>query len=338
MKAIVSHGNHDFRYEDCPEPEVGPKDVLVEVAYCGVCGTDIHMYHGTWELKPNHSPGHEVSGTVREVGREVKAFKPGDQVALDPGLCCGVCEYCRSQRHHLCYDRLGMYHYKRGGFAELTCVDQSQVYLVPPGLPIKQAALLEPVSCCVHGIDQAGIKPGQKIAILGGGAIGLILMQLALLSGASQVIVSEPQKFRRDTALKLGAHAVIDPLEQDAVQAVRELSGGGVDLAIECAGLPVTVEQGIHMLRRGGTLLLFGVNKPDAKVEFNPFDIYREEYTIQGTVLSAGACPRAMELIASGRLDTEALISHVLPLREFNKAIELHQNQQGLKILLTPQG
>jgi L-iditol 2-dehydrogenase len=335
MKAIVSHGNRDFRYEDCPAPEVGPNDVLVEVAYCGLCGTDIHMYHGTWELHEGCSPGHEVAGVVRQVGEEVKAFKPGDRVAADPGLCCGVCEFCRSQRHHLCPDRLGMYHYKRGGFAELSCIKDFQAYKLPDGLPLEQAAFLEPVSCCVHGMEKAAIQPGQSVIILGGGAIGLIIMQLALLSGAARVVVSEPQEKRRKIALELGAHAVINPMEQDPVAKVRDICGGG-DVVIECAGLPVTVAQGLDMVKRGGRLVLFGVNKPDTMVEFSPFRIYREEISIVGSVLSAGACPRALELIASKRLRVEPLISHLLPLKEFSRAVELHENNEGIKILLAP--
>ena len=337
MKAVVSHGNHDFRYEDCPPPQVGPNDVLIDVAYCGLCGTDIHMYHGTWQLYENHSPGHEVAGVVSEVGPEVKSFQPGDRVAVDPGLCCGVCEFCRSQRHHLCPDRLGMYHYKRGGFAELTCVRDIQVYKLPDHLSLKRAAFLEPVSCCVHGMEKAAIQPGQSVAILGGGAIGMIIMQLALLSGAARVVISEPQAKRRELALALGAHEAIDPLAGDPVARIKELCPGGPDVVIECAGLPVTVAQGLNMVKRGGRMVLFGVNKPETMVEFNPFRIYREEISIVGSVLSAGACPRALELIASGRLQVEPLISHILPLSQFNRAIELHQNQEGVKILLHPE-
>ncbi len=207
-----------------------------------------------------------------------------------------------------------MFNYKGGGFAEYACVFERQVYRLPEGMPLKWGAFLEPASCCVHGIDRAEIKPGETVAILGGGAIGLILMQLAKVSGASKVFVSEPQAERRKVADELGATATIDPVNENAVEAIKEYSNGGVDVVIESAGLPVTVTQCFEVVKTGGKVVLFGVNNPDTRVEFSPFQVFRNELTILGTVMSHDAYPRTMELIASEKILVEPLISNVFSL------------------------
>jgi 2-desacetyl-2-hydroxyethyl bacteriochlorophyllide A dehydrogenase len=336
MKAIVSHGVKDFRLETCPEPVLNDHDVFLAVHFCGVCGTDIHQYHGTWELKTGCTPGHEISGIIEKVGPRVTRFKPGDRVAIDPGTVCWTCDYCREGRTNLCSNRYGIFHYSRGGFSEYTSVPETQVYLLPDGMPLPWGAFLEPASCCVHGIDRAAIKPGQTVAVLGGGAIGLLLMQLALLSGAAKVIVSEPQEDRRQVARSLGATDTVDPIGDDAVSAVQDLAGGKIDVAIESAGLAQTVSQCFDLVKPGGRILLFGVCNPDARVSFHPYQVFRNELTILGTVMSADAFPRTLDLIASEKLRVEPLISHTLPLDRFHEAIELHEQSKGLKILVTP--
>ena len=337
MKAIVSHGTKDFRLEECPVPEMDDTEVLIEIHYCGVCGTDIHMYHGTWELYPGYTPGHEASGIIREVGAKVDKFAPGDRVAIDPGIVCRTCEYCRSSRMHLCDSRFGMYHHKGGGFGEYTCVPAEQVYKLPDNMPLEWGAFLEPAGCCVHSIDRAGIKPGETVAVLGGGAIGLMIAQLALISGAARVILSEPQEKRREIAETLGVTQTIDPVNNDAVSAIRAYSDGGVDVVIESAGLPVTVGQCFEVVKKGGRIVLFGVNDPETRVEFSPYQVFRNEITILGSLMTNDVIPRTLALIASGRLQVQPLISHILPLDRFHDALKMHESQQGIKILIHPE-
>ena len=280
MKAIVSYGVKDFRLEERALPEIGDHDVLVAVEYCGFCGTDVHMYHGTWELNIGSTPGHEASGTVKEIGAGVTRVAPGDPVALDPGITCGACDYCQNAKPSLCVNRIGMYHYKGGGFAAFTCVPESQVYRLKDDTPLECGAFLEPASCCVHAVDRADIKPGYTVAVLGGGAIGLMLMQLSKLSGATKVVVSEPQSMRRELASQLGADAVIDPLQQDPIQAINDFSNGGVDVVFESAGIPVTVSQCFEVVKTGGKIILVGVNDPATRVEFSPYQVFRSELSV----------------------------------------------------------
>ncbi len=335
MKAIVSHGTQDFRLEERPMPEMDDTDILIKVHYCGVCGTDIHMYHGTWELNPGSIPGHEVSGIVQRVGAGVTQFAPGDRVAVDPGIICHSCDYCRSSRMHLCTSRIGMYHYKGGGFGEYTCVPESQVYKLPDGMPLEWGAFLEPAGCCVHCIDRASIRPGQSVAVLGGGAIGLMLVQLARLSGAAGVILSEPKETRRQIAKELGATEAIDPVHTDATAAIKAL--GGVDVVIESAGLAVTVSQCFDVVNPGGKIVFFGVNDPETRVDFSPYQVFRNEITILGSLMANDSLPRTLALIASARLRVQPLISHILPLDRFHEALEMHENQSGIKLLIHPE-
>jgi len=337
MKAVVSYGTKDFRLEERPLPELGQTDILIAVHSCGICGTDIHMYHGTWELYPGSTPGHEVSGIVCKTGSGTTGFKIGDRVAVDPGITCQVCEYCRSGRFHLCDGRFGMYHYKGGGFAEYTAVPARQVYALPQGMPLEWGALLEPAGCCVHCIDRAAIRPGESVAVLGGGAIGLMLVQLALLSGASCVILSEPQEQRRRLAQRLGASATVDPAKENTVEAVRSISGNGVDVVIESAGLPVTVSQCFDVVKKGGRIVLFGVNDPDTRVPFSPYQLFRNEITVVGSLMSNDVFPRTLSLIASAKLRVEPLISHRLPLSRFLEGFKMHERQEGIKILIQPE-
>ncbi len=337
MKAVVSHGVEDFRLEDVPAPKVREGEVLVEIHFCGVCGTDVHQYHGVWELDIGATPGHEISGVIKEVGPSVKSLAPGDRVALNPGVTCQACEFCRGGRADLCRKRVSTYHYSRGGFAEYTVVPERQVYKLPDSLALECGAFLEPAGACVHGIDRAAIKPGQRVAILGGGAAGLMLMQLALLSGASQVFVSEPQEGRRRLAEELGATATIDPTRGDPVKTLKDLSNGGPDVVIESAGLAVTVSQCLELVNRGGRIVFFGVCDPKDRVEFSPYHVFRDEITISGTVMIHDAFPRTLELLASEKLRVQPLISHVLPLEQFQQAFEMHQSNEGVKLLITPQ-
>jgi 2-desacetyl-2-hydroxyethyl bacteriochlorophyllide A dehydrogenase len=215
-------------------------------------------------------------------------------------------------------------------------VPESQVYRLKDDTPLECAAFLEPASCCVHAVDRADIKPGNTVAVLGGGAIGLMLMQLSKLSGATKVVVSEPQLMRRQLAGRLGADAVIDPFGKDPVQEIKDISKGGVDVVFESAGIPVTVSQCFEAVKTGGKIILVGVNDPATRVEFSPYQVFRSELSVLGSLMSHDAFPRTLELIATGMLNVQALISHRLNLSQFQEALEMHEQQKGLKILISP--
>ena len=201
MKSAVFYGKHDLRVEEHPMPEVGPHDVLIQVEACGVCGTDVHIYEGdkgAAEVTPPTILGHEFSGVIREVGSEVKKYKAGDRVCIDPNCYCGACDPCRNGVAHFCENMMGYGTTVNGGFAEYCAVDERQVYLLGENTTFEQGAMAEPVACCLHGIDMCEIQPGQQVVIIGGGMIGLLMLQLAKLAGAAKVALLEPVENKRE--------------------------------------------------------------------------------------------------------------------------------------------
>jgi 2-desacetyl-2-hydroxyethyl bacteriochlorophyllide A dehydrogenase len=265
----VWYGKGDLRLERRELPAMGPRDVLVEVALCGVCGTDVHIMEGEYPVtSPQRTIGHEFSGTVRAIGNSVTHVTPGDTVAIDPSVSCGACFYCREGLPFMCEHRVSLH----SGMGEYTVLPESTVFPLPTGVSLQAAALAEPLSCCLHTINQSAIGPGDRVAIVGGGSIGLLLLQLARRAGASRILVSEPSATRRDMAQTLGADVVVDPLHEDLQAAARDMCGGrGVDVALEAVGARQTVLDALGLPRRGGTVVLMGVAPPSTEVPLRPF-------------------------------------------------------------------
>ena len=195
MKSAVFYGKGDLRVEESRKPVPGEHEVLIQVKACGVCGTDVHIYEGdegAAEVTPPTILGHEFAGVVAEVGSKVSRFKPGDRVCVDPNRPCGACTPCRDGLAHYCEHMIGYGTTVNGGFAEFCAVEESQVYLLGENTTFEQGAMAEPVACCLHGIDLCGIRPGHQVVVIGGGMIGLLMLQLARLSGAAKVALIEP--------------------------------------------------------------------------------------------------------------------------------------------------
>ena len=250
MKCAVYYGKQDLRVEERPVPRPGRGEVLVRVMACGVCGTDVHIFQGdpgAADCPPGTVPGHEFAGVIEAAGEGVTAFGPGDRVCVDPNKLCGECDFCRGGIGHFCEHMTGIGTTADGGFAEYCVVPQSQLYRVADSVPFEQAAMAEPVSCCLHGLDLCEVRPGSRAAVIGGGMIGLLMVQLLRLAGASFVALLEPVQAKRELGLRLGADVAIDSVHEDPAEALRRAGAGRLDTVIECAGLPVTVEQAIRI-------------------------------------------------------------------------------------------
>lgn len=280
MSVAVIQKPGEVAIEQRPMPTAGPGQVVLKVAACGVCGTDVHIFHGEFRGAYPMIPGHEYSGTVVEVGEGVFNVKPGDHVVIDPNIACGACRYCRHGLIHLCEHLTALGVDIPGGFAEYNLAPATQVYKIPDTLSLKHAAMVEPIACCLHGIDRAQIQSGDSVLILGAGPIGLIMTQLAKVAGAAQVMVSEPAAGKRLRAEQLGASATFDPSKCDLAEEVKKRTEIGADVVIECVGRPETSAQTVKTARRGGRIVLFGVNLKDTVVPFKPFDIYMDELSI----------------------------------------------------------
>lgn len=225
MKGSFFLGNGKMELREIGKLTPVPGEVLLRVAACGVCGTDIHIFHGekgSAEVTPPVVLGHEFAGVVEELGSGVTALQIGEHVAVDPNIYCGHCHFCRIGKKQLCENLRAIGVNQNGGFAQYCVCPAAQCLPLNPALPLEHGAMTEPLACCIHGIDRAALRSGDIVCIIGGGAIGLLMVQLARLSGASHVILSEPVQARRDIALQIGADAVIDPLQENLCARVKK--------------------------------------------------------------------------------------------------------------------
>jgi len=340
MKAAVLYGVRDLRLEDVPKPEISDNEVLIRVNACGICGTDIHIYRGEWKTNTPIILGHEFSGVIADVGREVKGLNIGDPVVAEPNIPCGSCYFCRmSERNYFCENLEATGVTVNGAFAEYVKVVASNVYKLPKGYNLDEAALIEPLACCVRGIDQAKIKIGDTVAIIGAGPVGLILLQLALQSGASMVIQTDMEDSRLRLAKKLGADHTINVTEEDPVESIKELTGGyGVDVAIEAVGKPEAITQAMRATQRGGRLVIFGVSPEDAVWKVRPFELYDKELTIKTSYRSPYTFQRAVKIAVSGRVRLKPLISHIFKIDKVHRAFEVAEKrlEGAVKVLVKP--
>lgn len=340
MKGTYFLGNKQFKVCDIPIQKPEDKEVLIRVAACGICGTDVHIYQGdkgSTDVIPPVVLGHELAGVVEEVGAAVTTLKPGDHVTVDPNIYCGKCHYCQIGKKQLCENLFAVGVNRNGGFAEYCLVPETQCFRLDEKIPLKYGAMAEPLACCLHGIDRVGIRQGDTVCVIGGGAIGLMMVQLAALAGASKVILSEPVALRRKVGLELGADAVIDPIHEDITQRMQEILGvSGTDVVIECVGTEQASEQAFKIAKRGTSLLLFSVPKAGSTYGLHLEDIYQKELTISGSMINPDTHGRAVELINNGRIQLEPIITHSYPVERLEDAILMQMKNESIKVIVEP--
>ena len=337
MKAIVVAGKHKYELKDMPVPQPGEKDVLIKVDVCGVCGTDAHIYEGTFPADFPVIIGHEFAGVVQEVGEEVKNFRIGDPVTVDPNTTCEKCEWCRKGQRHLCPDLVNLGIKANGGFAQYAKVKETYVYHLPEDLDLESASFTEPLSCCLHGIDLTQIKLGDSVIILGAGPIGLLMVQLVKISGAEKVISVDPMKKRRNLAIQLGADLALVPTATNIVKSVEQFFDGKADRVIECVGSSHTQEDSLSLIKPGGRVVWFGVANPKAEVRINPFYIYRNEIIVLGSFVNPYTTERSIKLLSTGRIKVKDLITHRFGLDQLDEAMQTYLNDKDrVKIVMKP--
>ena len=340
MKAAVLHAVGDIRFEDVPPPEIGNDEVLLRVRACGVCGTDVHFFHGEWAVNMPLIPGHEYSGEIAEVGRDIDTVSVGDRVSIDPNVVCGVCKNCRrTERSHLCSNIRAIGVDVNGGFAEYLKAPEEVVYQLPDGVDFEVGAMTEPVGCAIRGFDNTKTTLGDTVAIIGAGPMGLILTQMARLQGAAQVIVIEIIPERREMAEKLGAGRTINPLEEDVKKAVEdETDGNGPEVVFEAVGSARTIELALDLAGRGSRVNLFGVAPQTDVIKVKPFMLYDKELEISASYRDPFTFDRAIQLLSKDRIHVKPLITHRYPLSEIRKAFEVFETRknEAIKIMITP--
>ena len=343
MKAAVLEAVGVLKVKDIPAPKCGDEELVLKVAACAVCGTDVKVYHhGHKHIRPPRVTGHEISGTVVEVGENVKTFKMGDRVAVAPAVPCGECKFCRRGMQGMCDDLLAIGYQWDGGFAEYMAVPERAVKngcvnKVPEGMSLEEAAIAEPLACCINAQELAWVGLGQTVAIIGAGPIGCFHVQLARANGATKVILVDISAERLAMSRVVEPDACVDGSATDAIKAVMDLTGGdGADVVITACSSGKAQEQALHMVAKRGVVNFFGglpKDKPFIQFDSN-LTHYREFYVVG----NHGSAPQhnqmAINLIASGKINAKPLISHRLGIADTLEGITITEKAKGLKVLI----
>ena len=330
MRAVLIEQPGTVSVATVEDPTPGPREVVVQVAAVGICGTDLHIMDGEFAPTPYPIvPGHEFAGTVVAVGAEVVEVAVGDRVAVDPSLFCGECHFCSIGRGNLCerWNAIGVT--RPGASAEYAIAPVANCYRLPEGLSLEHAALIEPLSCAVHGFDLLPRRLGEHYLVYGAGTMGLMMAQLARHTGAASVSVVDLNEARLGVAAKLGADAVARTADElDRPQ--------GWEVVVDCTGAVPAIEDGLRRVRRGGAFQVFGVAADDAVASFSPFRVYNDEITIVGSMAVLHSFGRAVDLMGKGVVDPETMISHSFPLDAYPEALRAFREGRGRKLQIRP--
>jgi len=312
-----------------------PTDVLIRMRACGMCGTDLAILEGRHPAKPPVILGHECAGEVNAIGQSVTSVRVGDHVVVDPNLRCGICRYCRSDRPNLCETLISIGEDLNGGFAEYMLAPERAVHKIPPRMNWITAAIAEPFSCIVNGFLRARVKPSETAVVFGAGPMGLFWVSLFRKAGARKIISVEIAEVRRDAAKRVGADVTIDPTREDPVKRVlEETDGFGADVGVEVIGKVETVEAAIRSSAHGGRVVVMGTCRPDASAKFSPFDIMRYEKDILGSHTQAATFRTAIEMLDSGYVPVETIVTHQIPLNEIDRAFALNRKGEAVKTII----
>lgn len=337
MKAAVFYGKNDLRVEEIPTPKAEPGQVLIRVHACGICGTDVHIYEGDEGAAKSPAGtvlGHEFAGEVVAAGEGVTRVKAGDRVCADPNKLCGKCGYCQSGLGHFCENMVGIGTTTNGGFAEYCVVPEEQAYRIGDTLSFEEAAMAEPVACCLHGIDMCEIQPGDTVAVFGMGMIGLLMIQLARISGAAKVIAIEPVEVKRRQALLLGADIVIDPIRENVNEVLADGGITRINTVIECVGRIDSMKQAIEIAGKKSVVMLFGLTKPEAELPIKPFDLFKKETVIKASFINPYTQKRAIALIESGSIDVKSMIDKTAQLEVLPEILANPQLRSQGKVII----
>jgi 2-desacetyl-2-hydroxyethyl bacteriochlorophyllide A dehydrogenase len=331
MDSIVIKQPKEIFVQEREIPQPGPDEVLIQVMASGICGTDVHIYHGEYLGSYPVIPGHEFSGVITAAGSQIKRLKIGDRVAVEPNIACDNCSQCLNNRQNFCLNWQAIGVTLPGGMEQFVTVPEKAVFRIGD-LPFEQAAFMEPLSCVIHGIERAHIELADTIAILGAGPIGNLMLQMARLQGAAHITQLESNPGRAELARQLGADQVVARME--------DLQLNTYDVVIDATGVLPVMNRAIDFARNGGTVLLFGVPPAGKNMEFEAFKIFQKGLTLLSSYTSVRNSFQAIGLLQSGQVKVEPLISHRLPLKELGKAFAMIENHDSSvkKVIMLPNG
>jgi 2-desacetyl-2-hydroxyethyl bacteriochlorophyllide A dehydrogenase len=329
VRAAVITESHEVAVVSVDDPAPGPREVVVDVAACGICGTDLHILEGEFAPSLPIVPGHEFAGVVVATGADVREITEGQRVAVDPSLYCHECHYCRLGHDNLCerWNAIGVS--RPGGAADFAVAPAANCVPLPDHVRLEDAALIEPLSCAIRGYDVLRSRLGAHILIYGSGTMGLIMLELAKRTGAASVDVVDLNPDRLATAVALGC-------SRTATSAGELDQPRGWELVIDATGAGPAIQDGLGRVSPGGTFLQFGVASYDTRVTIDPYRIYHQEITITGSMAVLHSFERAAELFAAGILDPDVFISDRLPLDDYAGALDRFKRGIGRKIQVIP--
>lgn len=331
MRASVLVRAGELTIETRPVPTPAPDQVIVRVNAVGICGSDVHYFHegriGDFVVEEPLVLGHEAGGTIVAVGADIDDSRLGERVSIEPQRPCRLCEFCRSGRYNLC-PRIEFYATPPidGAFAEYVAIQGDFAYAVPNSVSDDAAALMEPLSVAIAAVQKAGVRPGSRVLITGAGPIGIVTAQTARAFGATEIVISDPMAERREVALRFGATEAVDP-------AAGPL-GSGFDSFVDASGSPVAVKQGIAALKSGGVAVLVGMGADEIALPVST--IQNRELIITGIFRYANTWPTAVELVASGAVDLDALVTGTFGLAEVREALDSAAHPSTLKSIVRP--
>jgi len=334
MQALVFENIRTPAVKDVPIPTIGPQDVLIRVKAAGICGTDVHIYEGEYFSKFPLIPGHEFSGVVEDIGEQVTTVGVGERVTADPNIGCGKCYFCKINQQNQC-ENLGAVGVTRdGAFAEYLVIPEEKVFKIGD-LSFQDAAMIEPTSCVVWGLQRVPIPIGSEVLIFGAGPIGLTLMQLVKHAGASRVVIVENRTHRIELAQSLGADVVVNADGTEA-EALKNLSATGFDVVVDATGIPQVVEKTINFVRNCGVLFFFGVCPIDAKIQISPYEIFRRDLKVCGSFALRNTFAPAIRLLQNKIVQVKPLLSHSFPFEQFEEALQVMRSGDSMKVQLHP--
>ena len=321
MKALVHIAPNKFEIQDFPKPVPGPREVLMRVKACGICGSDIHGMTGhSGRRIPPIIMGHEATGVVEEAGKEVTKFKAGDRITFDSTVYCNECKYCLQGLVNLCSNRMVVgvsppEYRKHGAMAEYVTLPEQILYKLPDTVNFHQGALIEPLSIAMHAVNRGRLRINEKTVVMGCGIIGLMTIQCAKLAGCGTLIAIDMNEARLEMAKKVGADILINPVKENSLDIIHAQTGGeGADAVFDAVGLNKTANDALSFTRKGGKLILIGNLTPADS--FGLQSVVTREITIYGSCASAGEYQDCIDVISSGKLQVEPYISKVAPLEE----------------------
>jgi D-arabinitol dehydrogenase (NADP+) len=338
MKAIVYDAPRRFQYKDVPEPEIEADDILVRINACGVCGTDLHIHEGEFGPRFPLIPGHEFTGEIVALGSDVRGLREGQRVVGNSNEACGKCFYCMRGNFLLCLNLRSYGVTQDGGFAQYLRIKADRIFPINHLSP-REAVMVEPSACALHGMEVLAMKPGSDVLLFGAGPTGQVLAQLLKLNGAGRLVVAAPAGPKLDLIGRLAADEIVAIDRNDPKKhrnRLHELSPTGFDYIVEATGSASVCEDALQFARRGGTLLVYGVYPETDSVRFNPFDLFRREITIKGSFAQIDAFPRALAYLESGKLKVNEIVSDEFELKDWGKVLEHAWSRKGIKIAVVP--